>query len=246
MPQKTQVNAGDDDIAIIHRSIIQNQHDSTHESIAKKQHLGKPTDGLVSRYINRRLSAPISRFIVSKFGDVSPNKVTIAVSLFGIASALIYLLNAPIIAGIAVQIASIIDGIDGEIARMLNKQSKFGALLDSIMDRIVDVLVLTCFSIYTLKELCTKYRIDMLMFIMFMALSGSILVSYFRARCESSMGVDPRAIGGMPIATRDVRLFIIFIGSILGLYLETLIIIAVLSYLHVFINIGIILRIADM
>ena len=110
--------------------------------------LGKPTDGIVSRYINRRISMPISRFIVSRFGDVSPNKITILTTAFGIFAATLYLIGQPILAGLAVQLASILDGVDGEVARMLKKQSKFGGFLDSVLDRLVDISVMICFIIF--------------------------------------------------------------------------------------------------
>jgi len=198
--------------------------------------MSKPTDGIISRYINRRISIPISKFIVSRVGNISPNKVTLWTTLFGVVAALIYLFDQPIIAGIAVQIASIIDGIDGEIARMLNKQTKFGALLDSLMDRIVDTMILICFSIFAWRQLHSIVNPEIFILVTTMSISGSLLVSYFRARCEATLNIDPRAIGGIPLATRDVRLFIIFLGSILGFYLETLMIIALLAYSHVILN----------
>ena len=195
--------------------------------------LEKTTDGIISRYINRKISTRISKFIIRRFGEVSPNKMTIFSMFVGIVAAIIYLFDQPILAGIMVQFASIIDGVDGEIARALNKESKFGAFLDSLTDRIVDTAILICFSIFVWRIYSEIYSHDLLLLIMALALSGSILVSYSRTRCEATLGIDPRKLGGRKIASRDIRLFIIFVGSVLGFYLEALIIIALLSYLHV-------------
>ena len=198
--------------------------------------LGKPTDGPISRYINRKISMPISKFIVNKFGDVSPNKVTILTTIFGIFAGLIYLFEEPIIAGICVQIASIVDGVDGEVARLLNKQSNFGAFLDSVMDRIVDITILTCFSIFIWRTYMGPLSQEVLILIMLMAISGSIMVSYSRSRCESALGIDTRNLAGFPLASRDVRLFIIFIGSVVGLYVATLVALTFLTYVHIAID----------
>jgi len=197
--------------------------------------LGKKTDGIVSRYINRRISTRISRFVVKKFGDVSPNKITLFSFMFGLFAAAIYLFNMPIVAGIMVQVASIIDGMDGEIARALKKESRFGAFLDSLTDRIVDVAILMCFSIFIWRIYGKTYSHDLLLLLIVLALSGSILVSYSRTRCEATIGIDPRSLGG-GIASRDIRLFIIFVGSVVGLYIETLILIALLTHLDVSIS----------
>ncbi len=199
--------------------------------------LMKPTDGIVSRYINRRISTRISRLIVNRFGEVSPNKITLISMLVGLFAAIIYIFDQPILAGIMVQIASIIDGVDGEIARALNKESEFGAFLDSLTDRIVDTAILTCFAIFIWRTYSGIYSSDLLLLVIALALSGSILVSYSRTRCEATLGIDPRKLGERKIASRDIRLFIIFAGSILGFYLEALIMIALLTYLHIIMSV---------
>jgi len=207
----------------------------------------KPTDGIVSRYINRRISIPISRFLVSKFGDVSPNKITITTTLFGFLAASIYVLRMPLIAGILVQLASILDGVDGEVARMLKKQSRFGGFLDSLLDRLVDISVIICFSIYAWWVVGGEVGPILFMLLGYMAISGSIMVSFFNARAEASLGIHPRNIGGLPIATRDVRLFIVFLGSIISVFIHTALIgtllaIGILTYSYLAINALIICR----
>lgn len=198
--------------------------------------LYKDTDGIISRYINRKISARISKLIVSKTKSVSPNIITIIVSLLGVLSAMIYLVDQPIIAGIMVQIVSILDGVDGEIARLLNRRTKIGGFLDSTLDRLVDILIIMCFSIFTWRVVREEISTEMFIIILVFALSGCLFVSYFHARAEATFNMHPIKMGAKPIASRDIRLFIIFLGSILGMYLITLVIIGIISYGHVVIN----------
>ncbi len=113
---------------------------------------GKPTDGLVSDWINR----PISQFISYhwlKLGWVRPIHATIAAAICGIAMALCLFSASQtgLIAGaILYQISSIIDGVDGEIARATRRSSKWGATLDTASDTVTNIAFITgvCFNIW--------------------------------------------------------------------------------------------------
>ncbi|RLG81734.1 MAG: CDP-alcohol phosphatidyltransferase family protein, partial [Thermoprotei archaeon] len=110
----------------------------------------------------------------------------------------------PLIGGILVEVASILDGIDGEIARLTKKSSRFGAFLDSVLDRFVDIAVLTAGSSYLLSILAP----DKALLIASWLISSSLMVSFLHARGEASLGTNLRQIGASPYATRDVRLFL--------------------------------------
>ncbi len=99
--------------------------------------LVKKTDGWVSKNINRVFSTRTSMFL-SKF-NTSPNAVTTFVFFFTLYGA--YLVSSGEYMKIAIgalifQIASILDGCDGELARLMYKGSKFGAWFDTITDNI--------------------------------------------------------------------------------------------------------------
>ena len=218
---------------------------------------GKQTDGLVSRYINRKFSTPITNFIVKHNIPLTPNQVSIISFFLGILSAILYIvpyvnlfyvtpyvaqilvmlqvIPAPILAGALVQISSIIDGVDGELARATNRTSKLGGFMDTILDRLVDVSVITCFSLFVLKRFGYS---DILFLWIILALSGTILVSYLHSAARAFLDVHPVLVSGVPsFSSRDIRLFIIFLGSIAGvffgiLFVLTLQIVAVLSYLY--------------
>jgi len=191
----------------------------------------KPTDGVVSRYINRRISIPLTVLIVKSNLPLTPNQVSLLSFLLGIVAALFYILKNPILAGILVQVSSIIDGVDGELARILGKQSKLGAYLDAVLDRITNIAIMASIAYYLA---ITNNINELTITILLLALSGDLMVSYIHARGEASLQQHPSKIGKIPnFASRDVRLFIIFVGSIIGLLIEALITIAVISYTYV-------------
>lgn len=97
---------------------------------------GKPTDGIVSRTINRPVSQFLSRLLL-RFAWVRPIHATIAAALIGVAMALSLLFGGEIglyAGAVLFQLASMIDGVDGEIARATHRSSKLGATLDTASD----------------------------------------------------------------------------------------------------------------
>ena len=102
----------------------------------------KAEDGIVARYLNRHLSIATSRLLAPTF--VTPNHITALTFALGIAAALAaahgeYL--GFLIAGILYQLNSVIDGIDGELARVRYEFSFLGEWLDTISDDLADLLI---------------------------------------------------------------------------------------------------------
>ena len=178
--------------------------------------LGKATDGVISRVVNRRVSSRVTRLLV-RLGVRDPNKVTIVTGLLGVAAALPYLTANPIwvaLAGILVQLASILDGVDGEIARLLNRRSGFGAYLDATTDRIVDAASFTLATYAAVKGLQLDAGTAVL--ITGFVVSAALMVSYIHARGEASLRRSLQITGRIrPWASRDVRLFVLAVGSIM-------------------------------
>jgi len=97
----------------------------------------KPIDGLTSTYLNRFISLFISRRIVDT--RISPNHISILCIMLGLASGLFVLQGtywSILLGGIALKLNSIIDGVDGELARVRWQYSRTGALLDSTGDNV--------------------------------------------------------------------------------------------------------------
>lgn len=101
----------------------------------------KPTDGIVSRYVNRPISTRISGMLL-RMQWVRPNQAT---ALTALAAALMFASlvfggHDGLIAGaILFQAASLLDGVDGEIARATFRTSATGATLDSLIDALTNL-----------------------------------------------------------------------------------------------------------
>ena len=184
-------------------------------------------DGYISRHINRKMSEPMARLLAKT--RVTPNQMTWAA--FGIAflSFASFVLGHNIIAGILVQLSSIVDGIDGSLARLKGMTSEFGGFLDSVLDRYADILIVLGLTLWSLSH----ETYSGIWLAGFLAITGIICVSYTRAR----IGLDHRHLfdkGLKSVASRDIRLFLIMIGAIIGQAYFCLIVIAVLTNVVVF------------
>ena len=90
-------------------------------------------DGYISKHINRRLSEPIARLLAKS--SVTPNQMTWAAFGVALLAFISFILGQNIVAGLLVQLSSIVDGIDGSLARLKGMTSEFGGFLDSVLDR---------------------------------------------------------------------------------------------------------------
>jgi len=105
---------------------------------------GKSGDGIVSRYINRPISTRISRSLLP-FRWIRPTHATILTTLAGLAMAVCLFTGTywGLMSGaVLFQIASILDGVDGELARATFHSSARGAMLDSVTDAITNLTFL--------------------------------------------------------------------------------------------------------
>lgn len=100
------------------------------------------SDGLVDRVFNRPCGRPLSKLLIHT--PVSPNTVSIISILIGVVSAVCFAkgqFQMSILGAILFQISAIIDCVDGDIARILFKESVLGKWLDLAGDQIVHVSV---------------------------------------------------------------------------------------------------------
>lgn len=99
--------------------------------------------GLVAKYLNRPFSIRITRRII-KYKFVTPNFVTIADFFIGLAGLSLFLIPsywAAVIGAVIMHFNSIVDGVDGEVARLRHQSSKMGANLDSFSDETLGALL---------------------------------------------------------------------------------------------------------
>ena len=108
----------------------------------------KDSDGLMSRYFARPLSIGVSRRLAPL--GVTPNQMTIVSGLIGLAAAPFFLSASPaiqVIGGLLFVAHSVLDGCDGELARLTFRESRLGGLLDFFSDNLVHVAIFICMAI---------------------------------------------------------------------------------------------------
>jgi phosphatidylglycerophosphate synthase len=183
-------------------------------------------DGLVSRYLNRHASRPIARALAHT--PATPNAATLATLVLAACTAAMTGAGWNIAGGIGMQVVSIVDGVDGDLARLKGIATRFGGVLDTVTDRYADALILAGMGFYAYRFEDWPHPET----IAVLALAGALMVSYSRARIEASLAIQP-SDGVFGLASRDVRLLVAAIGTIAGQCYWTLVILAVLSALTV-------------
>ncbi len=198
----------------------------------------KPTDGIVSRYINRKISGLITSFIIRKELGITPTHISLLSFLLGLSASVLYVLGGIVLAGFILQLSSILDGVDGELARARGLTSKLGEFIDTMLDRGVNILAYISITYYLYSVSPDIY----IVLLGLLSLSGDMLVTYFHAVVKKDFNVHPASVGSFPpLASRDVRIFILFLASLGALlYIELLIyglaLIFLISYLYLVIK----------
>jgi phosphatidylglycerophosphate synthase len=111
---------------------------------------GKPGDGLVSRWLNRPISQRIS-WLVLHIPGARPIHVTVFNALLALAMFPVVLLGGEaglVLGGILFQTASILDGVDGEMARATFRTSPQGATMDSAVDIATNLLFVSALAVH--------------------------------------------------------------------------------------------------
>ncbi|MCY4190262.1 MAG: CDP-alcohol phosphatidyltransferase family protein [Rhodospirillaceae bacterium] len=110
--------------------------------------LGKKTDGFMSRHVARPISMWVSRRVAP--WPVTPNHMTLVSMMLGLVSAPFFLSSVwwiQSIGGLLFVVHSVLDGCDGELARLKFAESRLGGLLDFWSDNIVHFAVFGCMGI---------------------------------------------------------------------------------------------------
>jgi len=136
---------------------------------------------------------------------VTPNQVTTAGTILNAGVAFLVVFDHLIYAGILMLVAGLFDMLDVSLARVTQKVTPFGAFLDSSLDRVSEGMILAGVAYFLASRGGQRGSIDAALVVL--ALLGSILVSYTRARAES-LGVECKS----GIATRPERIILVAIG----------------------------------
>jgi archaetidylinositol phosphate synthase len=137
---------------------------------------------------------------------------------FAFASAIVYGIHLQysfLIGGILLLVSGFFDIVDGQVARITGKTSKRGAFLDSVFDKIAEVAIFLGILVGGYSE----------GYLVLLAITLSLLVSYTRARAES-MGIQLQGLG---IGERAERLLVIAIIGMTGFLNYAVVIVVIIA-----------------
>jgi CDP-diacylglycerol--glycerol-3-phosphate 3-phosphatidyltransferase len=175
---------------------------------------------------------PVAKLLVNL--KVHPHVITFSGLLISILAFNFFRLGYFFYAGLMVILAGMCDVLDGRLARDTHQITRFGALFDSTIDRYSEVLMFLGLAIFF------HDKQSYIVYLIILALTGSFMVSYTRARAEG-LGIECK-IGLMQ---RPERMTYLTIGSILGSIPKTKNVILILTiwFIAIFANITVVQRI---
>jgi CDP-diacylglycerol--glycerol-3-phosphate 3-phosphatidyltransferase len=169
--------------------------------------------------IAERIAGPIVNVLART--PLTPNTITWAGFVITIAAGVLIVTEHLLAAGIVVLVAGLFDMLDGALARATGKTTRFGAILDSTLDRLSEAILLV-----TLLAVFAKYGQITESVLAAVALVGSLTVSYIRARMEG-LGIECKA----GLFTRPERVIILALGLMLSQFNNALLItLAVITF----------------
>jgi phosphatidylglycerophosphate synthase len=169
---------------------------------------------------NRAVEGIVRAFAASR---INPNVLTFIGMAINAVAAYLFAYDYFRWAGATVILAGIFDLTDGRVARFTGRVTPFGGFFDSVMDRYSDLVLLIGLLVY-------YGRVNRFTYVTLVAVAmiGSVMVSYARARAENS--IPSCKVGFLE---RPERVVLIIIGALSGRMEPVLWVIAVLSNLTV-------------
>jgi CDP-diacylglycerol---glycerol-3-phosphate 3-phosphatidyltransferase len=135
---------------------------------------------------------------------LTPNSISVTGLALNVAAAVLVTQRLFFLAGVAFIAGSLMDTLDGRYSRMSGKGTLFGAFLDSTLDRMEEGVVLTAVAAYFASR-----GDELAVAAVVVAVLGSLMVSYTRARAEA-LGVECK----VGLATRPMRVVVLSVGLV--------------------------------
>jgi phosphatidylglycerophosphate synthase len=153
----------------------------------------------------QRIIDAMVRFLAH--GHINPNLLTVIGVAINVACGLLFGLGYFFWAGIILIVANLFDMLDGQVARLSGRVTRFGGFLDSSLDRLSDMVVFVGLMIFYARD--TQFHSTLNVFLAGAALMGSVMVSYTSARAESLI---PKCDVGF--LRRPERVVLLIIGAL--------------------------------
>ena len=170
----------------------------------------KPTDRFVLKWIKCHLSARITPHLV-RWPWVRPWQITLTSAVLGCLGGVVFGLGFGFPAGLLAAAAQILDGVDGQFARLTGRVSRGGAFWDSVLDRYADGAMVIGLVVYLIR-LPAPISPGFVIFLGALALIGGNLISYSSARAEA-LGLD---LGRPTLASKGTRSSVMIVCAMLS------------------------------
>lgn len=179
---------------------------------------------MIKSSVGERLDGIIHRFLPFLFSwRVDPNVLTVSGALVSVVAAFAFASGQFVVGGALILFGGFFDLVDGVVARHHGRVTRFGAFLDSTLDRFVDMTLLLGICVHF-----AAHEEPGIVLLAGVTLISSVLVSYAKARAEL-------VLPGFEVGwfERGERIGILALGSLFGLLVPALWIIAIGSTLTV-------------
>jgi CDP-diacylglycerol--glycerol-3-phosphate 3-phosphatidyltransferase len=140
-------------------------------------------------------------------GHINPNILTVIGVAINVLSGLLFGLGQFFWAGVVLIVANLFDMLDGQVARLSGRVTRFGGFLDSSLDRLSDMVVFVGLMVFYARS--TEFHSTLNVFLAGAGLMGSVMISYASARAESLI---PKCDVGF--LRRPERVVLIIIGAL--------------------------------
>ena len=184
---------------------------------------------MLSRKLDHKLDkflAPVARHLAG-FG-ISPNMLTSAGLIMNAAAGVVLACGSLVLGGVLVLVGGLFDLLDGTLARVAQKQTRFGAVYDSTIDRYSDIIPILGLLLHYAGRLSSGASGFEGILLCCVVVAGTLLVPYVRARAEPVVGHCD-----VGFAERAERVLIFAGGLIVGAETAALWALAVLTHLTV-------------
>ena len=165
---------------------------------------------------------------------MSPNAATVLGFLLNVVTAGVIASGHLSIGGVFLFVSAVFDMLDGALARVMRRQSSFGAFLDSLLDRYSEAAILAALIyVFTVRGQTAEVVLA------YVVAVGSIMISYARARAEA---IGFKASVGL--VARPERVILLAVCLIIGQPLWALWALAILTQITAFTRIAHVWRLA--
>jgi phosphatidylglycerophosphate synthase len=188
------------------------------------------SDGVVARHLNHPISRRITERLLSR--NIKPWQVSVTVFLLSLAAGAGFAIGHAATGGCLAQLASVLDGVDGELARVRYQDSPFGGVYDALLDRVGDAVVIGGMTLYAWLTGAGHVAVVL----GFAAVAGSslsmLVKEKYGTQFQRTYTDDREGLFRWLLLGRDGRLFLALIAGVTGQVVPVLAYLAIGTHLH--------------